>query len=211
MTVRSVVRYGDGGDEDYTQAPLMYIKKHDVYYCVACKHEFARDEEEYRLIEPKKPAPESASSPAPKQAAPAPSTPSAPSSKKREEMTTTVSSRYVFAASLLMYRLGKKMLQGWTMMEEACEICWTPLMKDPNDGKLYCVGCEKFVDDEVEEEELKATAPVSTSTVAPSLKKVIDDQIAVITMRLASSTTSKDTIEHTTALLNLMELRRMST
>ncbi|RKP23067.1 hypothetical protein SYNPS1DRAFT_31238 [Syncephalis pseudoplumigaleata] len=45
--------------------------------------------------------------------------------------------------------LGEKMLQGWTLMEAACqssECIGVPLMKDLQ-GRLYCVSCQKTSDD----------------------------------------------------------------
>ncbi|KAI8051303.1 hypothetical protein BDF22DRAFT_744917 [Syncephalis plumigaleata] len=45
--------------------------------------------------------------------------------------------------------LGEKMLQGWTLMESVCEsnsCVGVPLMKDLQ-GRLYCVACQKTVDE----------------------------------------------------------------
>ena len=38
-------------------------------------------------------------------------------------------------------RLGEKLLQGWTMLEEACERCALPLLREGS-GRVVCVGCE---------------------------------------------------------------------
>lgn len=44
-------------------------------------------------------------------------------------------------------KLGELMLQGWTMLAEACfkESCSTPLMRDNVTKQVYCVGCEAWV------------------------------------------------------------------
>ena len=42
-------------------------------------------------------------------------------------------------------KLGDLMMQGWTMLADACFGCQTPLMKDNVTKQIYCVGCEAWV------------------------------------------------------------------
>merc|ERR1712137_96993 len=38
-------------------------------------------------------------------------------------------------------KLGEKLLQGWTMLEDACPRCNIPLMRKPKSKDMLCVGC----------------------------------------------------------------------
>ena len=44
-------------------------------------------------------------------------------------------------------KLGDLMMQGWTMLADACfkESCQTPLMRDNVSKQIYCCGCEAWV------------------------------------------------------------------
>ena len=42
-------------------------------------------------------------------------------------------------------KLGDLMMQGWTMLADACFGCQTPLMRDNVTKQVYCVGCEAWV------------------------------------------------------------------
>ena len=38
-------------------------------------------------------------------------------------------------------RMGDLLLRGWTMLADACDTCYTPLMEDRHSGERVCVKC----------------------------------------------------------------------
>lgn len=51
--------------------------------------------------------------------------------------------------------LAEKLLQGWTLTDQYCPICLTPLVRN-KERQLMCVGCDKWV---VPESEVPPTPP----------------------------------------------------
>jgi uncharacterized Zn finger protein (UPF0148 family) len=41
-------------------------------------------------------------------------------------------------------RLSAKLLQGWCMLDKACDLCNTPIMMD-KEKKEFCCGCQIFI------------------------------------------------------------------
>lgn len=79
----------------------------------------------------------------------APAGSSAPQQPKSEddEVPNGPSSAVVVPAwrpnnDALSTAIGDKLLQGWTMMNESCEDCNLPLLRDLR-GRMLCVGCDR--------------------------------------------------------------------
>ena len=50
-------------------------------------------------------------------------------------------------------KTSTKLLQGWTMLAEHCPMCFSPIMKNPMDGSMWCVECnlQAVTEDEFDE------------------------------------------------------------
>ena len=54
-------------------------------------------------------------------------------------------------------KLGEKLIQGWAMLEDACQDCNVPIMRSKK-GEMVCFGCNRGFRREGEEEK-KVAAP----------------------------------------------------
>lgn len=72
-------------------------------------------------------------------------------------------------------RIGKKLLHGWRMMEDCCDVCHAPYLENPSTLSLWCPGCQKYIDEESDDEELprkhkpSAQAQPSAEEAVPTL------------------------------------------
>ena len=67
-------------------------------------------------------------------------------------------------------RLSAKLLQGWCMLDKACDLCNTPIMRDKK-KREYCCGCQIFISDPTNENKINSLpAPAQIESVVVSDK-----------------------------------------
>ena len=99
--------------------------------------------------------------------------------------------------------LGQKLLEGWTMLEEACDDCNVPLMRN-REGEVICFSCNAhFIKNqdglyikEVLQEQMPSveTVPTPHTGSYPSIESNLMDFVSVRTKRLLEESEADDTV-----------------
>ena len=79
-------------------------------------------------------------------------------------------------------RLSSKLLQGWCMLDQSCDKCYTPIMRDKEKND-YCCGCQAYINKKpIEPQPLPSIHTSSPSQASEKLEflilKLSDDLLA---------------------------------